>query len=176
MLQQRILRIKPKQYQAWHDKAWATVKNKLFLPHKHELSYSFPNQTKLNANQSVKERVQPIYFRKLSKPRKRKTKTKMKKKTPQEQHNCAWNNKNKAFGRNLGFLLMKKRMPWASPSFDACTSWIFLRVTRMASPSLSFSPSFISLLIPSIHLKFFLHTKLNTIFISNISALKIISL
>ena len=67
-------------------------------------------------------------------------------------------------------------MPWASPSFDACNSWIFLGVTRVASPSLSFSPSFISLLIPSIHLKIFLHTKLHTIFISNISALKIIGL
>ena len=107
---------------------------------------------------------------------KRKTKTKTKKKTLHEKHNCAWNNKNEAFGSNLEFLLMKKGMPWASPSFDACTSWIFLGVTRVASTSLSFSPSFISLLIPSIHLKFFLHTKLHTIFISNISALKIISL
>ena len=88
----------------------------------------------------------------------------------------AWNNKNEVFGRNLRFLLMKKGMPWASTSFDTCTSWIFLGVTRVASPSLSFSPSFISLLIPSIHLKFFLHTKLHTIFISNISALKIIDL
>ena len=61
MLQQRILSIKPKQYQAWHDKAWATVKNKLSLPLKHELSYSFPNQTKLFANQCMKEGVQPIY-------------------------------------------------------------------------------------------------------------------
>ena len=100
--------------------------------------------------------------------------TKMK--TLQQQHNCAWNNKNEVFGRNLEFLLMKKGMPWASPSFDACTSWVFLGVTRVASPSLSFSPSFISLLIPPIHLKFFLHTKLHTIFISNISALKIISI
>ena len=43
--------------------AWqgiATVKNKLFLPHKYELSYSFPNQTKLFANQCMKEGVQPI--------------------------------------------------------------------------------------------------------------------
>src|SRR5215216_3146041 len=104
------------------------------------------------------------------------TKKTKKTKTLQEQHNCARNNKNKVFGRNLRFLLMKKGMPWASPSFDACTSWIFLGVRRMASPSLSFSPSFITLLIPSIHLKFFLHTKLHTIFISNISALKIISL
>ena len=61
-------------------------------------------------------------------------------------------------------------MPWASPSFEACTSWKFLGVTHVASPSLSFSPSFISLLIPSIHLKFFLHTKHHTISISNISA------
>src|SRR5215216_6484603 len=115
-------------------------------------------------------------FRKLSKPRKLKTKTKTKKKMLQEKHNCARNNKNEAFGRNLEFLLMKKGMPWESPRFDACTSWIFLGVTRMASPSLRFSLSFISLLIPSIHLKFFLHTKLYTIFISNISALKIIGL
>ena len=44
--------------------AWqtiATVKNELVLPHKHELSYSFPNQTKLFENQCMKEGVQPIY-------------------------------------------------------------------------------------------------------------------
>jgi hypothetical protein len=69
---------------------------------------------------------------------------------------------------------MKKGVPWASPSFDACTSSIFLGVT-WASPSLSFCPSFIS----SHHSPFptlenFLHTKLHTILISNISLCKIV--
>jgi hypothetical protein len=63
----------------------------------------------------------------------------------------------------------------ASPSFDACTSWIFLGVT-WASPSLSFYPFFIS----SHHSPFptlenFLHTKLHTILISNISVCKIVN-
>jgi hypothetical protein len=62
----------------------------------------------------------------------------------------------------------------ASPSFDACTSWIFLGVT-WASPSLCFCPFFIS----SHHSPFptfenFLHTKLHTILISNISLCKIV--
>jgi hypothetical protein len=69
---------------------------------------------------------------------------------------------------------MKKGLPWASPSFDACTSWIFHGVT-WASPSLSFCPSFIS----SHHSPFptlenFLYTKLHTILISNISLCKIV--
>jgi hypothetical protein len=67
---------------------------------------------------------------------------------------------------------MKKRMPWASPSFDACTSWIYLGVAG-ASPILSFCPSFISSHHSSLHtLENFLHTKLHTIFISNISVIK----
>jgi hypothetical protein len=70
---------------------------------------------------------------------------------------------------------MKKGMPWASPSFDACTSWIFLGVT-WASPSLSFFPSFISSHHSSLPtLENFLHTKLQRIFISNISVFKIIN-
>jgi hypothetical protein len=69
---------------------------------------------------------------------------------------------------------MKKGVPWASPRFDACTSWIFLGV-KWASPSLSFYPSFIS----SHHSPFptlenFLHTKLHTILISNIRLCKIV--
>ena len=68
---------------------------------------------------------------------------------------------------------MKKGMPKASPSFDACTSWIFLGVT-WASPSLSFCPYFISLHHSSLPtLENFIHTKLHTIFISSISAIKI---
>jgi hypothetical protein len=64
-------------------------------------------------------------------------------------------------------------MPWASPSVDACTSWIFLGVT-WASPSLSFFPYFISLHHSSLPtLENFLHTKLHTILISIISAIKI---
>jgi hypothetical protein len=70
---------------------------------------------------------------------------------------------------------MKKGMPWASPSFDACTSWIFLGVT-WESPSLSFCPSFISSHHSSLPtLENFLNTKLHTIFISNISVFKIIN-
>ena len=63
---------------------------------------------------------------------------------------------------------------WASPNFDACTSWIFLGVT-WASPSLSFCPYFISLHHSSLPtLENSLHTKLNTILISIISTIKII--
>jgi hypothetical protein len=70
---------------------------------------------------------------------------------------------------------MKKGCHGASPSFDAHTSWIFLGVT-WASPSLSFCPYFIS----SHHSPFptvenFLHTKLHTILISNISLCKIVN-
>jgi hypothetical protein len=69
---------------------------------------------------------------------------------------------------------MKKGVPWASPSFDACTSWIFLGVT-WASSSLSFCPSFISFHhSPFPTLQNFLHTKLHTILISNISVCKIV--
>jgi hypothetical protein len=76
---------------------------------------------------------------------------------------------------DLIFLLMKKGMPWASPRFDACTSWIFLGVT-WASPSWSFCPSFISSHHSSLPtLENFLHTKLHTILISNISVCKIIN-
>ena len=63
----------------------------------------------------------------------------------------------------------------ASPSFDACTSWIFLGVT-WASPSLSFCPYFISFHHSSLPtLENFLHTKLNTILISSICIIKIIN-
>ena len=66
-------------------------------------------------------------------------------------------------------------MPWASPSFDACTSWIFLGVTMGASPSLSFCPSFILLHHSSLPtLENFLHTKLITILISSVSAIIIV--
>jgi hypothetical protein len=57
----------------------------------------------------------------------------------------------------------------ASPSFDACTSRIFLGVT-WASPSLSFCPFFISSHhspIPT--LENFLHTKLNTILLATLA-------
>ena len=142
----------------------------------YHISMNFPTlfQTKPNYLQTnVWKRGSNQFIKKTKQIKTNENQNKTQKKTLQEQHNCAWNNKNEAFGRNLGFLLMKKGMPWASPSFDACTSWIFLGVTRVASPILSFIPSCISLLIPSIHLKFFLHTKLHTIFISNISVLKI---
>jgi hypothetical protein len=54
----------------------------------------------------------------------------------------------------------------ASPSFDACTSWIFFGVI-WASPSLSFCPFFNSSHhspIPT--LENFLHTKVNTILLA----------
>ena len=73
------------------------------------------------------------------------------------------------------FLSMKKGMPWASPRFDACTSWIYLGVT-WASPSLSFCPFFIFSYHSSLPtLENSLHTKLHTIFISNVSVTKIIN-
>ena len=59
-------------------------------------------------------------------------------------------------------------MPWASPSFDACTSWICLGVT-WASPSLSFCPFFISS-----HHSSFLHLK--TSFIQNFTKISISSI
>jgi hypothetical protein len=56
----------------------------------------------------------------------------------------------------------------ASPSFDACTSWIFLGV-MWASPSLSFCPYFISSHhSPFPTLKNFLHTKLYTILLATL--------
>jgi hypothetical protein len=68
---------------------------------------------------------------------------------------------------------MKKGMPWASPRFDACTSLIYLGVI-WASPSLCFCPSFIASHHSSLPtLENFLHTKLHTIFISNINVIKI---
>jgi hypothetical protein len=69
---------------------------------------------------------------------------------------------------------MKKGYHGAFPSFDTCTYWIFLGVT-WASPSLSFCPYFISSHhSPFPTLKNFLHTKLHTILISNISVCKIV--
>jgi hypothetical protein len=70
---------------------------------------------------------------------------------------------------------MKKGCLGASPSFEAFTSWMFIGVT-WAFPSLSFCPYFIS----SHHSPFptfenFLHTKLYTILISNISVWKIVN-
>jgi hypothetical protein len=84
-------------------------------------------------------------------------------------------NKNIVSWKMTWFLSMKKGCLGASPSFDACTSCIFLGVT-WASPSLSFCPYFIS----SHHFPFptlenFLHTKLYTILISNVSASKIVN-
>jgi hypothetical protein len=106
----------------------------------------------------------------LQKTKQKKTKNKNKD-APRTTHSI-WSNK--VLKDDLIFLLTKKGMPWASPSFDACTSWIFLGVT-WSSPSLSFYLSFIS----SHHSPFptlenFLHTKLHTIFISNISVCKIV--
>jgi hypothetical protein len=84
-------------------------------------------------------------------------------------------NKNIVSWKVTWYLSMKKGCLGASPSFDACTSRIFLGV-NWASLSLSFCPFF----IPSHHSSFptlenFLHTKLHTILISNISAYKIVN-
>jgi hypothetical protein len=84
-------------------------------------------------------------------------------------------NKNIVSWKVTWYLSMKKGCLGASPSFDACTSWIFLGVTCV-SPSLSFCPYFIS----SHHSPFptlenFLHTKLHTILISNISVRMIVN-
>ena len=62
----------------------------------------------------------------------------------------------------------------ASPSFDACTSWIFLGVT-WASPSLRFCRFFILLHHSSLPtLENFLHTKLITILVSSVSSIIIV--
>jgi hypothetical protein len=64
-------------------------------------------------------------------------------------------------------------MPWESSRFDACTSWVFLGV-KWASPSFRFCSYFISLHDSSFPtLGNFIHTKLHTILMSNISAIKI---
>ena len=107
----------------------------------------------------------------LQKTKQNKTKNKNKD-APRTTH-IIWSNKNIASRKMTWCFVDEEGMPWASPSFDACTSWIFLGVT-WASPSLSFCPYFISLHHSSLPtLENFLHTKLHTIFISSISAIKI---
>ena len=74
----------------------------------------------------------------------------------------------------LILLLMKKGMPRTSPRFDACTYWIYLGVT-WASQILSFCPYFLSYHHSSPPtLENSLHTKLHTIVITKVSAIKII--
>jgi hypothetical protein len=94
---------------------------------------------------------------------------------PRKTHRIR-SNKNIVSWKVTWYLLMKKGCLGAFPSFDACTSWIFLGVT-WASPSLSFCPYFIS----SHHSPFptlenFLHTKIHTILISNSSVSMIVNL
>jgi hypothetical protein len=84
---------------------------------------------------------------------------------PRKMHSI-WSNKNIVSWKVTWFLPMKKGCLGASPCFDACTYWIFLGVT-WASPSLSFSPYFIS----SHHSPFptlenFLHIELHTILLA----------
>jgi hypothetical protein len=93
---------------------------------------------------------------------------------PRKTHSI-WSNKNIVSWKMTWYFVDEEGVPWASPSFDACTSWIYLGVTWV-SPSLSFYPYFIS----SHHSPFpthenFLHTKLHTILISNISVCKIVN-
>ena len=143
----------------------------------YHISMNFPTlfQTKPNYLQTNVWKRGSNQFIQKTKQTKANEKPKQKRKRRRSKNNTTVHEtiKMKRLEETWNFYWLRRGMPWASPSFDACTSWIFLGVTRVASPSLSFSPSFISLLIPSIHLKFFLHTKLHTIFISNISALKI---
>ena len=97
----------------------------------YHLSMSFPTlfQSKPDyLNTKVWKRRSNQFIQQTKKTKQTKTKNKIQRRS--KTNTCAWNNKNEVFGRNLGFLLMKKGMPWASPSFDACTSWIFLGVTR----------------------------------------------
>ena len=60
---------------------------------------------------------------------------------------------------DLIFLLMKKGMPWASPSFDACNSWIYIGMT-WESTSFDF-------VHPSSHHTILLFLHLNTQSIKN---------
>ena len=102
-------------------------------------------------------------------------KTKNKNKDVPRTAHIIWSNKNIAHWKRTWYFCWWRGDARASPSFDACTSWIFLGVT-WASPSLSFCPFFISLHHSSLPtLENFLHTKLNTILISSISTIKIIN-
>jgi hypothetical protein len=109
----------------------------------------------------------------LQQKKQKKTESKNKD-APRKTHSIR-SNKNIVSWKMTWFLSMKKGCLGASPSFDSCTSWIFIGVT-WASPSLSFCPFFISShhsLFPT--LENFLHTKLHTILISNISACKTVN-
>ena len=94
---------------------------------------------------------------------------------PRITHIIRSNKKWSALRNDLIFWWWKWGCFGASPSSDACTSWIFLGLL-WASPSLSFCPYFISSYHPCLPtLENFLHTKLITILISNVSAIKIIN-
>jgi hypothetical protein len=109
----------------------------------------------------------------LQKTKQKKTESKNKD-SPRKTYSI-WSNKNiVSWKMTWYFCWWRRGCLGASPRFVACTSWIFLGVT-WASPSLSFCPYFISSHhSPSPTLKNFLHTKLHTILISNISVCKIV--
>ena len=110
-----------------------------------------------------------IYY---SKQKQKKTKNKNKD-APRTAH-IIWSNKNIAYWERTWYFVDEEGDARASPSFDACTSWISLGV-KWASPSLSFCTFFILLHHSSLPtLENSLHTKLNTILISSISTIKII--
>ena len=110
----------------------------------------------------------------LQQTKQNKTKNKNKD-APRITHIIRSNKKWSALRNDLIFWWWKWGCFGASPSFDACTSWIFLGVP-WASPSLSFCPYFISSYHPCLPtLENFIHTKLITILISNVSAIKIIN-
>jgi hypothetical protein len=95
-------------------------------------------------------------------------KTKSKNKDAPRKMHRIWSNKNIVSWKVTWYLSMKKGCLGASPSFDACTSWIFIGVT-WSSPRLIFCPYFIS----SHHSPFptlenFLHTKLHTILLATL--------
>ena len=108
------------------------------------------------------------YLLQQTKQNKLKTKTND---APRTAH-IIWSNKNIAHWKRTWYFCWWRGDARISPSFYACTSWIFLGVT-WASPSLSFCLYFISLHHSSLPtLENSLHTKLNTILISNISIIK----
>ena len=130
---------------------------------------SFPNtkQTYLQ-NNTARTGVQTNLFKQTKQPKQNKRKLRRSKNNTTMHETI----KTKCLDR-LELLLMKKGMPWASPSFDACTSWIFLGVTPWWHPQAwAFDHTSSYCIILSLHLQFFLHTKLHTIFISNISLFK----
>ena len=126
------------------------------------------NTNQLIWNNTAKTGVQLLYSSKLSK-QKPKTKTK----TLQEQHNCAWNNKNKVSRKRPEIFIDEEGDSLGIPKlwrlYLLNISWDDMGWHPQAWAFVHSSSHYIIL---SLHLKIFLHTKLHTIFISNISVFK----